>query len=288
MNVSVSVQEQTISQTPFELPIRRDLLWDFSGVSAKFVADDVLVNYLWMAFSLGAPGIERFFISALRPLASQIYDTKLRLDMESMIAQEAMHAATHAKFNRELMAKGVSIQRATAHIDDIIAWISSNFSPMDLVGMVAAGEHMLYSFAVLYLADESIGASMSPEARRLFEYHTLEEAEHGAVSHDIFRYFCNDNYLHRVRTAFIAVRAINRLLLGTVRILIEDGSDKITWRNWLRFWDYGLVRPGLFRIMAVRLLQYLSPFYRMSFNVGDEAVRRRYEGRLYATQPSST
>jgi predicted metal-dependent hydrolase len=277
-----------MSQTQFALPIRRDLRWDFSGVNARFVADDILVNHLWTAFSLGAPGIERFFISALRPLAHRINDLKLKQDMDGMLAQEAMHAATHAKFNRELMSKGVSIQRATSHIDEIVAWISTSFTAMDMVGMVAAGEHMLYSFAVLYLADESIGASMSPEAQRLFEYHMLEEAEHGAVSHDIFRYFCNDSYLHRVRTAIIAVRAINRLLLGTVRILIEDGSDNITWRNWLRFWAYGLVRPGLFRIMAVRLLQYLSPFYRMSFKVGDEVVRRHYEDRLYATQPSST
>ena len=285
MNVSTPALNQTMSQTPFDLPIRRDLRWDFSGVNARFVADDILVNYLWTALSLGAPGIEKFFISALRPLASQIDDAKLRLDMDGMIAQEAMHAATHAKFNRELAAKGVSIRRATAHVDDIVAWISDGFDAMDMVGMVAAGEHMLYSFAVLYLADERIGASMSPEARRLFEYHMLEEAEHGAVSHDIFRYFCHDRYFHRVRTAFIAARAINRLLLGTIRILIEDGSDKVTWRNWLRFWRYGLMRPGLFRIMAVRLMQYLSPFYRLSFEVGDEAIRRRYEDRLYASQP---
>src|SRR5471030_903354 len=168
MNASAPLQKQTISQTKFDMPLRRDLRWDFSGVNARFVADDILVNHLWTAFSLGAPGIERFFISALRPLASQIDDLKLRQDMESMIAQEAMHAATHAKFNRELMAKGVSVQRATAHIDDIVAWISGNFDAMDMVGMVAAGEHMLYSFAVLYLADESIGASMSPQAQRLF------------------------------------------------------------------------------------------------------------------------
>ena len=285
MNVSAPLPTQTLSQTPFELPIRRDLRWDFSGVDARFVADDVLVNHLWTAFSLGAPGIERFFIAALRPLANRIADAKLRRDMDSMLAQEAMHAATHAKFNRELLTKGVSIERATAHIDGIVAWISSNFDAMDMVGMVAAGEHMLYSFAVLYLADASIGASMSPQARRLFEYHMLEEAEHGAVSHDIFRHFCSGSYWHRVRTAFIAARAINRLLLGTMRILIEDGPDKITWRNWLRFWRYGLARPGLFRIMAVRLLQYLSPFYRMSFATGDEALRKTYEDRLYASQP---
>ena len=287
MNAPMPALKQTMSQTAFVIPIRRDLRWDFSGVETRFVADDILVNYLWLAFSLGAPGIERFFINALRPLADRIDDHKLHQDMIGMLAQEAMHAATHAKFNRQLQSKGVAIERATAHIDKIVTWISSNFDAMDMVGMVAAGEHMLYSFAVLYLSDKSIGAAMAPQARRLFEYHMLEEAEHGAVSHDIFRYFCNDSYFHRVRTAWLAARAINRLLLGTIRILIADGPDKITWRNWLRFWRYGLLRPGLFRIMAVRLMQYISPFYRLSFAAGDEATRKQYAERLYASQPVS-
>src|SRR5476649_2920207 len=109
MNVSKPLLKQTMSQTPFDLPIRRDLRWDFSGVDAHFVADDILVNHLWTAFSLGAPATERFFISALRPLADRIGDLKLKQDMDSMLAQEAMHAATHAKFNRELLSKGVPI-----------------------------------------------------------------------------------------------------------------------------------------------------------------------------------
>ena len=275
----------TISQTPFELPIRRGLRWDFEDIELKFVSDDILVNYLWAAFSIGAPGIERFFIAALRPLADQVADAKLRQDMENMLTQEAMHAATHAKFNRALAKKGLPIQHADAHIEAMLAWISANCTQMEMVGMVAAGEHLLYSFATMFLADDSVGAAMSPGARRLFDYHMLEEAEHGAVSHDIFRYFCGDNYLHRVRTALIALNCVRKLLLTTVSILIADGDERITWRNWLRFWSYSLVRPGLFRHMAVRLAQYLNPFYRLRFEGEDRAVRDRLEARLYATQP---
>jgi uncharacterized protein len=278
---------QTISQTPFDLPVRRDLRWDFREVERRFVADDILVNYLWTAFSLGAPGIERFFIAALRPLAARIEDRKLREDMESLIAQEAMHAAAHGKFNRALAEKGLSVRRAEAHIDEILTWVSAHCSEMDMVGIVAAGEHMLYSFATLYLAEEAIGAAMTPAARRLFEYHMLEEAEHGAVSHDIFRYFCGGNYWHRVKTAVLAARLVHRLLSKTMTILIEDHSEEIGWRNWLRFWRYALIRPGLDRLMAWRLVQYLNPFYRLTFSPEDVAVRKRYEARLYATQPAA-
>jgi hypothetical protein len=279
---------QPISQTPFDLPVRRDLRWDFSEVEPRFVADDILVNYLWTALSIAAPGIEKFFISALRPLADQIADTKLREDMDNMLAQEALHAATHAKFNRALAARGARIKRASAHVDELVRWISSRFSPMDMVGLVAAGEHLIYSFAVIYMTDETIRAAMSPAARRLFDYHMLEEAEHAAVSHDIFRYLCHDSYLHRVRTAFISVWLVNALLLGTVRILIEDGSERVTWRNWLRFWSYAVVRPGLLRLMAGRFVQYVNPFYRLTLKIEDQAARDEWERRLYAGQSATT
>lgn len=278
---------QTVSQTPFDLPVRRDLRWDFGDVEKRFMAGDLLVNYLWASFSLGAPAIERFFIVALRPLSERVEDPKLRQDMEGLIAQEAMHAAAHGKFNRALAESGLSVRCADAHIDEILKWVSANCSQMDMVGIVAAGEHMLYSFASLYLTDETIGAAMSPPARRLFEYHMLEEAEHGAVSHDIFRYFCGDKYWHRVKTAFMAARIVHQLLSKTMTILIEDNPEKIGWRNWIHFWTYALVRPGLDRLMAWRLIGYLNPFYRLRFTVEDAAVRKKYEDRLYATQPAT-
>ena len=117
------------------------------------------------------------------------------------------------------------------------------------------------------------------------DYHMLEEAEHGTVSHDIFRYFCGRSYVHRVRTAMIALGCVRRLLLTTLNILIEDGGRTVTWKNWLRFLDYCLFRPGLLRLMGLRLLQYLSPFYRLSFKGESDAIRDRLEARLYATQP---
>ena len=274
------------SQTPFHLPLRDDLAWDFSDVPARFVDDDVLVNYLWMGMSLAAPGIERFFIKALRPLAGQIDDDKLREDMERMIVQEGMHSAVHAEFNKHLASMGVDARHAYQKIDELLDWIAENHTVMDMTGMVSAGEHMLYSFAVVFLGHEEIRRSLHPGARRLFEYHLLEEAEHGAVSHDVYRYFCGHHYGHRVKTALAAARAVTRLINGTITMLAEDAGEKITWRNRLALLRYGFVRPGLFRLMIARFLQYLSPRYRLTFAHEDLETMKAFERHLYATQPA--
>ncbi|WP_414729999.1 hypothetical protein, partial [Zhongshania aliphaticivorans] len=59
--------EQTISQTPFDIPVRRDLEWDFSQVERQFVEGDIFLSYLYAAFSCGATPIESFFIKSLKP-----------------------------------------------------------------------------------------------------------------------------------------------------------------------------------------------------------------------------
>ncbi|MGB0922590.1 MAG: metal-dependent hydrolase [Alphaproteobacteria bacterium] len=279
--------QATISQTPFDIPVRRDVKWDFSDVEKKILNDDVLINYLWMGISLGAPGIEKFFINALSPLTDEIKDDKLREDMANMIAQEALHSATHAKFNRALEAAGQDIEASYAEIDSIVEWVAENHTQMEMVGMVSAGEHMLYSFAMIYMKDERIRASMTPATRRLFDYHLMEEAEHGAVSHDIYRYFCGESYWFRVKTAFMAVRLVRKLLGNQLGALIEQGDEKITWRNWVRFISYGFGKPGLFRLMLWNLLEYLSPTYKLTFHERDLELVRRFETEVYATQPEN-
>jgi predicted metal-dependent hydrolase len=278
--------ERPASQTPFDLPIRRDLKWDFSDVQLKFVSDDVLVNYLWTIASVSAPGIERFFVTALRPLAEKIADPKLKSDMENMLVQEAMHAATHARFNRALADKGLPLEQAAARVDHLLDWVAKNCTQRDMIGMVAAGEHLIYSFATLFLADESIRAAMSPAARRLFDYHMLEEAEHGAVAHDVYRYFCPDDYLHRLKTTLTSVLLLVRLAQTTLTTLIDEGDEEITWKNWARFCWYGLLKPGVFRLMAIRLAHYLSPLYPLSFEFGDRSAWAECEARLYRAQPA--
>ncbi len=277
----------TISQTPFDIPVRRDVKWDFSDVDAKILDDDILINFLWMSISLGAPGIEKFFIQALSPLSEQIKDQKLREDMDNMIAQEALHSATHAKFNRALEAAGQDISHSYAEIDRIVEWVADNYTQLEMVGMVSAGEHMLYSFAMIYMKDERIRASMSPATRRLFDYHLMEEAEHGAVSHDIYRYFCGKSYWFRVKTAFSAVALVRKLLSNQLGILIEQSDQKITWRNWVRLFKYGFGNPGLFRLMLWNLLEYLSPTYKLTFHERDLDLVREFERGVYESQPAA-
>ena len=97
-------KKQTLSQTPFDITVRKNLDWDFSEVEAKFVDHpSMLVSFLWAGLSAGATPIESFFIKTLLPTLETISgDEKLEQDVRNMIAQEAQHSANHRILNTHL------------------------------------------------------------------------------------------------------------------------------------------------------------------------------------------
>lgn len=283
--MSDSTAKKTMSQTPFDIHVRDDLRWDYSGVGKVFIKGDPLISCLWAGLSIAAPPIERFFVRALKPTVSTIAgDDKLITDVRNMIAQEVNHSSAHITFNKHLERLGFDVGAVTAQIEGLLKEMTQGLSPMDLLGVVAAGEHGLYSFAQAFIRHAPIRKAMHPQVERLFLYHMLEEAEHGAVSHDQYRYFAGDNYWHRLKTA-LKTRYTFVMLSRAIRTLSRQLGSRITWRNRLALQYYLWVYPGLFRHMIGNLLGYLAPWYRLTFNHADQAFLRKWHDELYAGQP---
>ncbi len=276
---------KTLSQTPFDINVRDDLRWDYSKVGKVFVDGDPLISCLWAAFSIGAPPIERFFVKALKPTVDTITgDEKLSTDVKCMLAQEVNHAAAHMTFNKHLGSIGYDVKAATIEIERMLKKTTAGLNPIDMLGVVAAGEHGLYSFARVFICIPAIRNAMNPQVKHLFLYHLLEEAEHGAVSHDQYRYFVGNNYFHRLKTAFRA-RHTFAMLTNGVKILSGQLETKITWRNRLALLSYLWIYPGLFRRMVGNLLNYAAPWYKLTFSHEDHKDIQKWNDELYAGQP---
>ncbi|MGJ8669970.1 MAG: metal-dependent hydrolase [Oceanococcus sp.] len=285
-SAQLETNDSTLSQTPFDINVRKDLVWDFSDVPVDFDSSDIMVSYMWAALSAGAPPIERFFIKALKPLVDTIEDDpKLQQDVADMIAQEVQHSAAHIKLNKHLESIGYDIAGATAHYETVLAKMTEGLSPVDMLGVVAAGEHALYAIAQVYCGAPDIRARLHPQADRLFLYHFLEEAEHGAVSHDQYRYFVGNDYRHRIRMASRA-RHVFTMLNGAIEIFAAGFGHKVTVKNRLALLNYQWGNPGLLRKMTGRLLEYVSPRYRLNFDHEDMAKLKRWDKEVYAAQDS--
>jgi predicted metal-dependent hydrolase len=277
--------EQTISQTPFDIPVRRDLEWDFSQVERQFVEGDIFLSYLYAAFSCGATPIESFFIKSLKPtLDSIVGDDKLKRDVDAMIKQEALHSSTHRKFNNRLKELGYDIDGATQYFDKKLKQMVAGFTPIDQLGFVSAAEHGLYSFAMILLNDRAMQEQIHPQARRLFVWHFMEEAEHGAVSHDQYRYFMGNAYSHRMKTALRASQHVFNLVDGALDIFAQGFGHSRSVKNRIALLKYQWATPGIYRQMAVRMADYMSPSYELTFGHENTSLIQKYEQEIYAPQ----
>ena len=89
----------------------------------------------------------------------------------------------------------------------------------------------------------------------------------------------------RLKTGFYAIRVVWQAVAGTMTVLMESGGIKKTWRARLRLLQYGFVSPGLFRMLIVRLLEYVHPRYNLTFSHAQVSQLKAFEDKFYATAP---
>ncbi|MBB5189260.1 hypothetical protein HNQ57_003563 [Zhongshania antarctica] len=286
MNYKLTDVSSTASQTPFDIPIRKDLRWDFSNVPVDFVKGrSPLIGYFWAAFSMAAPPVESFFIKALLPTLETIEnDEKLLQDCRDMIKQEAQHSSVHRKLNQHLEKNGYDVESVTKIYDKVIEKVTEGLTAVDMMGVAAAGEHSLYSFAQVWHENPEFNDDMHEQAARVFHWHFLEEAEHGAVSHDQYLYFGKNNYWHRLKMAFRS-RHLFYMFDDAVNVIAEGFGCKPTLRDRWDLFYYKWFKPGIFRMLAFRFMEYLSPRYSLTFDHDDIQTMKRWNDNLYASQP---
>ena len=279
---------ETLSQTPFNIKVRKNLQWDFSRVEAKFVDHpSLLVTFLWAGASTAAPPIESFFVKTLLPVVESIGgDEKLERDVRDMIAQEAQHSANHRILNNHLQTLGYDVDAMTAFYEGEVAAATGGLTAKDMLGVVAFGEHALYSFASVYLNSAKLRKTFHPQVDRLFLYHFLEEAEHGAVSHDQYRYFYRHDYWHRLRMAWKSRRVSTMLTRGAV-VTARGFGYTVTLKDRLQLYWYLWVNPGPMRGFTLKMLEYLSPWYKLRFTHEDAAKLARWDRELLVDHPAA-
>lgn len=276
--------DETLSQTYFDLRVRNDLLWDFSEVPVEFVDGDPIESIFWAAFSCASRPLEGFFIRVLRPyLTNNVHgDEKLIRDIDGMIEQEAQHSRSHHVFNQHLETLGYPMSEVEQFYKKKIEGMLAGYDEKDMLGLISGGEHGLYSLAREFLYNKHIRKTMHPEAYKLFYYHFLEEAEHSAVSHDMYKAVVGNNYLHRVKTALRAAMHLIPMFMQGCRMLYQSiYKQEMTQEHKLQLYKIFFVNPGMVSRLTVRLTPYIMPWHDLSQNMEGMAEIQRMHEDLY-------
>lgn len=245
--MSVSLTPETVAIKP------RHPQFDLqAALATNWHGDDPFKTAFFNALSLTFPVGEKYFIDSVRAFQKQIDDTKLTQDIRGFIGQEAIHRREHAKYNEILCdvrgyAGAAFEEGLQARIDER----DSSSAHMRLMETVAF-EHLTAILAHGLLTDDKWLDGAHPVLKRMWHWHAVEEAEHKAVTFDVYRAVGGNMDWLKKALPFITRQMFRDLLSATWMMLKADGQH-MNPLVWLRGLNWLIGRGGV--------LKNLSPFW---------------------------
>lgn len=214
-------------------------------------------NALSSTFPVG----EKFFMTSVRHFREGTPEP-LRSQIDDFLYQESMHSREHVVFNRQAEDVGYDIAPLEERARRTIAWVKRR-SPIQQLAATCALEHFTATLAHDALADPMHLAGATDEAKRLWQWHAIEEIEHKAVAFDTYLHAARDmtrlrRWLKRSTVMFVTtVRFHYVIFRNTADLLRQDGRNNLaTWRRLLGYL-YG--RPGPLRLLLKGVFVYMRP-----------------------------
>lgn len=156
-----------------------DIVW--SDSSPEFA---VFIN----ALGLHVPYFERYLIHTMNTVKHDVSDEKLRRDMAALVGQEGHHARNFIAFNASMAARYPKVATLDAAAKSHFRAAAKKDSKKRLVGFTAGYETFTFLAGLIILRNyDKWMAESHPVMKALWVWHQVEEVEHGAVAHDVYR-----------------------------------------------------------------------------------------------------
>ncbi|MBC7985464.1 MAG: metal-dependent hydrolase [Sphingomonadaceae bacterium] len=213
------------------------------------------------ALSVTFPKGEAFFVESVKAHRDGL-PPKLANEVRAFVQQEVMHSREHIAFNRHVADHGYDVDRLERDVQAQIDLTKGR----PLIASLAATmcvEHFTAIMASEILSNPRHFAGADEEAAAMWRWHALEEIEHKGVAYDV--------WLHATRSwprlkrwkvkAQVMLLTTQRFFyyrtVGMLELLRQDGITGP--KAWWGLFRYALVRPGMYRKIAVEWLKFFMP-----------------------------
>lgn len=240
------------------LPVRKmDLTYD-DDLPLAWFADNELVSMFLTTFSATLPEGESHFIHSVRLFQDKITDPVLKAQIRAFIGQEGHHSREHDTFNNAMRDKGVDITKVEKRMAAAVRrW--KKRSPKYQLAHTVCAEHFTALLADLLLSKRpDLLEQMTPQARTIWGWHAIEEAEHKAVAFDVYDQTVGDRrYLRRV---MVGVTLEFLLINARGALTLFRGTGQMTnWKQWKELF-------ALARTIGRETWADYKSFYRLDFH----------------------
>lgn len=188
---------------------------------------DPVRTAFWNALSSLFPIGETFFIDSVRPFVERITDERLRRDVRAFLGQEAVHSREHRRYNNALCAaRGVNLEELEGHVREQDEKTRANVSPIGQLAITVVYEHFTAMLAHQILTEPRWTAGMPAEMRRLWVWHSIEEAEHKAVAFDVFMAAGGDRKMLRMAMPYVSKQFAGYVFKNAMLLLRNSGLSR--------------------------------------------------------------
>lgn len=213
------------------IPVRKMGLTYDENMPSLWFKDNAFLTMLFSGFSATLPEGEAHFIHSVRQFQNRITDPVMMAQVRAFIGQEGHHSKEHDTFNNAMKMHGHDLGRIEKRMKSMTQLWKTKLSPTKNLAMTVCAEH----FTAL-LADFSISKHpevlemMTPEVRKIWAWHSIEEIEHKAVAFDVYQQFVGDRQL--LRRTMLEVSVLFMLTSMINALTLMPRSEMTNWSMW--------------------------------------------------------
>ncbi len=272
MNTAINPNTAVTVEQSQDITVRKMDL-DYTKETPDFWYDnDPLLTMYLVAFSATLPEGEKSFIRSVRHYQKQITDPKLKEDIQNFIGQEAHHAKEHVALNKFFDERGYPTKPIENRLKKFLSWTHKQSPEFQLAHTVCA-EHitaLLSNYYMSYAPEEL--EKMSPEIRKIWAWHIVEESEHKAVAFDVYQTVVNDKNRLRFHMVWLTALFVIDTAFSTIALLAHS-KQLNNGKMWTKAFRYFLGKKSLLRNCW---REYLD-FYRKDFHPWQHDVKARLQ-----------
>ena len=186
----------------------RRMQFPLAKVEERFwYGGDAFKTHFMNALSTFFPLGERFFVDSVRHYQDQITDPVLKEQVKGFIAQEAIHAHEHVKYNQRIAEVfSFDADKLDKRVEQRLTRVRKMYGPEEHLAITCALEHFTAMMADCLLINPGESQQALPEFREIWLWHAIEETEHKGVAFDVYQEVVGNDLLRKrimLMTTFI-------------------------------------------------------------------------------------
>lgn len=193
------------------------------SLERHFMQGDLVSSHMMAMLSAVFPEGEEFFIRSVRRYADQITEPELKKQVAGFIGQEMTHGREHRELNERLQQMGYPTRFVERAARRIFHFQTRRYPPIYTLAVTAALEHYTAVLAETLLTDQrALDLLGEGEVRSMLLWHAFEEAEHRAVTFDVYRAVGGSERFRRLVMRRTTITFVYTTILATLISLSRD------------------------------------------------------------------